>query len=429
VIRIGRLQRILRGDFVRHGLIVFASSSVVNLFNYVFHFFMSRRLGVVDYGALASILAGLVIVSVPSAILTMVVVRYAAEFKAVGDNVRLRVLGDRVMVLTTAAGVVALVLCFLLRSAVAHYLNIDDARAIAAAGLVLAASIVLPAIRGVVQGAQDFRQLALSTALEAWGKVMFGIAFVVAGFGLTGAIVGFACGSLVSLAYTVRIVRRYAPTTAAHLRVDLRRLWVTTRGVALCTFALTSMSFADLLLVKHFFSPQVAGLYGAISLVGKVLLFVVGFVPTIVLPKATARATNGEPALPILLQAFAATFAISGTGLAIIELAPQLVIRTMAGAAFIGAAPYVFPYAIAMTLLAALSLVTAYQIGLARFRFVPVLLATAVGEVVAIQFSHGSLADVIRILLIGHFIALAGCLVAVAWPVAVDRPVGVREVA
>jgi O-antigen/teichoic acid export membrane protein len=189
------------------------------------------------------------------------------------------------------------------------------------------------------------------------------------------------------------------------------------------------MSFADLLLVKHFFSPEVAGLYGAISLVGKVLLFVVGFVPTIVLPKATARATSGEPPYPILLQAFAATAAISAACLAIIEIAPTFVIRAMAGAAFIAAAPYVFPYALAMTLLAALSLVTAYQIGLARFGFVPVLVIAAVGEITAIQYFHATLADVIRILVIGHGFALAGCLVGVARPVAAQQPVGVREVA
>ena len=94
------LQRALRSEFVRHGALVFASTIVVNGLNYVYHFVMSRRLGVVDYGALASILAGLVIASVPATILTMVVVKYAAEFKAVGDRKRLRALGDRVVLWT-----------------------------------------------------------------------------------------------------------------------------------------------------------------------------------------------------------------------------------------------------------------------------------------------------------------------------------------
>ena len=423
------LRHVLRSDFLRHGLLIFASSTLVNLFNYVFHFFMSRRLGVVDYGALASIFAGLVIVSVPSAILTMVVVRYAAEFKAVGDAARLRTLGDRVLRLTLLVGAFALVMCVVLRGPIARYLNIEDARAVASAGLVLALAFVVPTLRGVIQGAQDFRRLAVSTAIEACGKLVFGIALVFAGFGLVGAILGFAGGSLVSLVYTMRVVRRYAPVPRSRLKIDLRRLVATTRGVALCTFALTSMSFADLLLVKHFFSPHEAGLYGAISLVGKVLLFVVGFVPTIVLPKATARATSGQPVLPILLQALGATLAISGAALLVIDLNPLFVIRLMAGPAFAAAAPYVFPYALAMTLLAGLSLVTTYQIGLARFGFVPLLFAVAAAEIIGIQFYHGSLQEVIRILLVGHSLALVGCLAAVARPIALPRATRAREVA
>ncbi|MBV9102363.1 MAG: hypothetical protein JO060_02170 [Candidatus Eremiobacteraeota bacterium] len=421
--RLGPLQRALRSDFFRHGLLIFASTSLVNLFNYVFHFFMSRKLGVVDYGALASLFAGLIIVSVPSAILMMVVVRYAAEFKAVGDTARLRALGERVLWWTTLVGVASMALCVLLRVPIAHYLNIDDARAIAAAGLVLALSLVAPAARGIVQGAQDFRRLAVATAIEASAKLLLGMALVIAGFGLVGAVLGFAGGSLLSLAYTVRVVRSYAPSANSPLRLDLRRLFITSRGVALCTFALTSMSFADLLLVKHFFSPHVAGLYGAISLVGKVLLFVVAFVPTVVLPKATARATSGQPVLPILLQAFGATIGISAIGLAVIGFAPHLVIRIMAGAAYADAAPYILPYAFAMTLLAALSLVTTYQIGLSRFGFVPWLVVVAAAEILAIQFFNGgAVQQVISILLIGHGAALAGCLIGVARPLGVARP-------
>ncbi len=411
------LRRVLRSEFVRHGSIVFASSTVVNLFNYAFHFYMSRRLGVVDYGGLASILAGLVLVSVPSAVLTMVVVRYAAEFKAVADFQRLRRLGERVFGLTAIVGLLAMAACALLREPIARYLNIGDARVIAIAGIVLAVAVVLPGVRGVVQGAQDFKRLAISTALEACCKLIFGIGFVLAGFGLIGAMLGYAAGALVSLGYTLVVVRGYAAPSLIRLRVDIARLFATTRGVAMATFALTSMSFTDLLLVKHFFSPEQAGLYGAISLVGKVLLFVVGFVPTIVLPKATARATHGEPALPILVQALGATVAISAVGLAVIGFAPGLVIRAMAGAAYLAATPYVLEYSVAMALLAATSLVATYKIGLGRFDFVPAVVVAALAEIGAIQFFHARLEQVIAILVVGHGAALAASLIGVGRPV------------
>jgi O-antigen/teichoic acid export membrane protein len=244
---------------------------------------------------------------------------------------------------------------------------------------------------------------------------------------LVGAILGYAIGALISLTYTAHVVRGYAPPSPTRLRVDLRRLAATTRGVALSTFALTSMSFVDVLLVKHFFSPEQAGLYGAISLVGKVLLFVVGFVPTVVLPKATARATSGQSTLGILLQALIATVALSGAGLAAIGLAPQLVIRAMAGTAYLGAAPYILQYGFAMTLLAATGLVAAYKIGLGRFDFVPGLVVAAVGEIVAIQFLHARIEQVIWVLLAGHAFALTSSLYGIARPVEIVSTVRVAE--
>ncbi|MEO6990753.1 MAG: hypothetical protein ABI346_03605 [Candidatus Baltobacteraceae bacterium] len=411
---------------------MFASTIVVNAFNYVYHFVMSRRLGVVDYGALASIFAGLVIASVPAAILTMVAVKYAAEFNAAGDRARLRALGLRVLQVTAVFGVAALLATIAFAGPLARYLNIAEPRAIAAGGAALAVGLITPVLRGVVQGAQDFRRLAISTALEAASKLLFGLGFVFAGFGLVGAILGYAVGSLVSLIYTIIVVRGYASVPAPRLSIDLRRLSATTRGIAFATFAFTSLSFADVVLVKHFFSPHLAGLYGAISLVGKVLLFVVGFVPTIVLPKATTRAANGEPPLPILLQAGSAIVVLLGLGLGALYVAPALALRVMAGSAFVGAASYVFPYGVAMTLLAATGMVMSYKVGLHRFDFVVPLGFAAIGEIVAIQFVHARIDQVINVLIIGHAFALVGTLYAVHRPVALGREYTVtsaREVA
>ena len=310
----------------------------------------------------------------------------------------------------------ALVICAGLAVPIAHYLNIADPRAIAAGGVALAFSLVVPPLRGVVQGSQDFRRLAISTALDACSKLFFGLCLVFAGFGLIGAILGYAGGNVVSLIYTLYVVRGYAPERGTRLLIDLRRLLRTTQGITLATFAFTSLSFADVLLVKHFFPPHAAGLYGAISLVGKVLLFVVGFIPTVVLPKATARSASGERALPILLQAGLATLLLSGTGLAALYLAPQLAIRVMAGAAYVAGAPYVFSYGVAMTLLAATSMLMSYKVGLHRFDFVLPLAVAAVGEIVAIQFFHDRIEQVIAVLVVGHAFALIGSLYAINQP-------------
>lgn len=406
------IARFLRGDFARHGLLVFASTMLVNAFNYGFHFTISRRLGVVDYGDLYALLSALGLMSVPIASLTMVVVRYSAEFHSLGDRERLAELYRWVIVRCAVAGAVVFAAACAVAPLVASVLHLRDARSVVWAGLALALSIVLPGIRGIVQGTQDFGRFAISTAIEAGGKAGFGVAFVLLGYGVAGAFAGYAIGVAASIWYTMFAIRRHIAGARAleALRVNMRRLAATAAGATLATLAMTMLTSADTLLVKHFFSRDDAGLYSSVSLVGKVLFFVVGFVPTIILPKAAARRAAGEPAWPLIAQATAVTFAICGAGLVTLSFVPGTIVTLMAGHAFAGAAPFVFSYGLAMTLLGVTSVVVAYKVGIHRFDFVPFLLVVAAGEIVAIASYHPSLAAVIAVLTAGHAVALVSTL-------------------
>jgi O-antigen/teichoic acid export membrane protein len=404
------LLKFLRSDFARHGAIVFASSMIVNALNYVFHVLMTRRLGVDAYGELYALLAGLVLFSVPTSVLTMVVVRYAAEFRAVDDRARLGALAAWLIRRTTIAGVVLVGFGFLAQGPVAAYLRLGDSRAVVATSAVLALSVIGPTVRGVLQGIEAFRPFAISALIEGCGRVVLGVGLVYAGLGVNGALLGQACALALGLAYTWFAIRRRIPRVDGPLRVDVRRLVRTTAGVAAAMLALAVLTSADLLLVKHLFSPYEAGLYSAVSLVGKVLLFVVGFLPTIVLPKATARVARGESPLAILRQATIAIAAFCAAGLAGLYFEPWLALRVMSGTAFLSAAPYVFPYGLAMALLGAVTVVVNYKIGLHRFDFLVPLAAIAVLEVAAISLFHTSLWDVVRIVLAGNTLALGTSL-------------------
>jgi O-antigen/teichoic acid export membrane protein len=228
--------------------------------------------------------------------------------------------------------------------------------------------------------------------------------------GVSGALLGQALAMAIALGYTWYALHRHMGHTRGPLHVDVRRLLQTTAGIGGAMLGLCMLGSLDLLLVKHYFTPYDAGLYSAVSLVGKVLLFAIGFVPTVVLPKATARAARGESPVNVLVQAGLAIAVLCACGLALLQLAPTFVVRVMSGAAFLAAAPYVFPYGVAMAMLGAVTVVVNYKIGLHRFDFLAPLLAVAVCEVVAIALFHATLTDVVRVVLVGHTLALGTSL-------------------
>ncbi|GAC1310237.1 MAG: oligosaccharide flippase family protein [Vulcanimicrobiaceae bacterium] len=417
------LRRFARSEFVRHGLVVFVASSLINVFGYAFHFAISRRVGVEQYGVLSALNSVLMLSVVVSAIVATVVVKYAAEFRATDDRAHLAALVRRLTLYGSLAALVVIALGTLAADSLAAYLKIPNVPAVVVTLAVIGISIATPGLRAVFQGIEDFTALAISTCLEAFVKLVVGVGLVYAGYGVVGAFVGWAIGSFAALLYTaVVLLRRFRRVPDATLYIDMRRLVKTMAGISLATVLLASISNVDVLVVKHFADPTTAGLYGALALSGKILLFLAGFVPTIVLPKATRRALAGESSVGVFVQAIAVIALMSGVGLVAYYLFPTLVITTLAGASFAPAAPYVFSYGLAMVFLACLNVVVVYKIGIHRFDFLIPLAVAAVGEIVAMTLHHKTLFDVIAVLIVGNAFALVATAYRVNAPLPLRRP-------
>lgn len=411
------MRRLSRSGFVRDATLLFSSNFVVSLFNYAFHLLISRMLGVVAYGTLYSLLAGLAFLCVPASVLTMIVVRYAAEFRVLGDGSHLHALSRWVLARTAAFAVIVVALGGALTGPIAAYLGIQDRRSVFLVSIVLALSVILPSVRGILQGVEDFKRLAESTIIEGALKAGLGVGLVFWGWGVNGAVLGNALGALVSLAYTWWAVRRHFAPQRDAFCPNGGRLMRAGAGMTGASLAIAGLSYLDVLLVKHYFPSHEAGLYSAVALVGKVLFFGVGFVPTIVLPKVTARVAGGLSPLPIIVQATIAVGGICGCGLAVLAVAPEFALRVMSGSAFLAAAPLVFPYACAMTLLGVTNVMVVYNVGLHRFGFVLPLCGVLAGEIATISILHGSLLQVIWILIVGHAAAAATTLYGISAPV------------
>ncbi len=409
---VARLAAFARSDFARHSLIVFAATMLVNALGYAFHFAISRRIGVVQYGVLSALNAGYMISLTFATILATVVVKYAAEYRAESDALaKLHTFVRRLTAFGAAASAVVIGAGLLALRPIASFLRVDDLRAVALTVFIIGLTLSSLPMRAVFQGVEDFPTFAWLTSLESLIKAAVGITLVYLGYGVTGAFAGWAVGSVLSLIVTVIVLfGRYHGRQRAALRIDVRRLAHTMANVSAATLLLTVIGYFDVLIVKHYADPTTAGLYGALSLSGKILLFFVAFVPMIVLPKASRLALAGRSPLPVFLQALGLTAAISAAGLLVYGFAPGLIVTTLAGASFASAAPYVLPYGIAMVLLAALNVVVIYKIGIHRFDFIVPLAVVAVGEIAGISLRHRTLSSVIVVLIVGNAVALAASL-------------------
>jgi O-antigen/teichoic acid export membrane protein len=392
---------------------------LASFFLYAFYFVVSRQLGVERYGTLSALLSAVLLVSVVSATIgTTIIARFAAEFDALGEPGKLRRLAD--MVTYWCAGIVALavLLGLMLRAPIAAFLHAEEPGLVELSAVATGLAIAVAILRGVLQGAQRFRAFSVSLLVENVSKTALGIFAVATGHGILGAMTGYVAGLLVGILYTYVSARLTFPGVADRLKIDTSRLLRTSGGIACGIFGVTTLTYFDVILAKHYLSAQQAGYYGAAMLAGRAVLVVVSFLPTVLLPKATARAASGTSGARLLFQAVGAALVFSAAILAFYAAFPSFVVGVFAGRAYLGAAPLVLPLSSAAAILGTANIVISYKIGMHRFDFVAPLLTIMIGEVVAIAHFHDSAQTIIRTLLVGHGLVLVTTLYRATAPAA-----------
>jgi O-antigen/teichoic acid export membrane protein len=395
------IARLRSNEFARHGAFVFGGVASASLFGYLFYMLLGRRLGVDAYGVVTSLASALLVVGAPAIVAQLIAARLAADIETLGDTGALRKLADLVTLYGTAVVVIVAVAGYVSRYSIAAYFKLTDTAAVVVTIIGLALFGVMTVQRGVLQGSHRFGDLSASMSIESVVRVVAGVSLA-GPFGATGALTGIAVGALSALAYhqyafQARFGSARRPVT---LKRDLILRVISHVGIGQLT--LTILMFYDVPLVKHMFDARSAGLYAAAALVGRAVIAAVSFVPTLIMPKATARAAAGLSPLPLLGTALALALVMVGGAVLLATLAPHLVVTLIAGKGFGDAAPLVLLYVTASGCLSLANVVAAYKMGLHRYDFVFPALGVAISEIVVLSLWHPTLLAVVGVLLTGH---------------------------
>lgn len=410
-------------DFVTQGKPLFVATALASLAVYGFHFFVSRRLGVDDYGTVASLLSAVTLVNAVSAVGATIIARFSAEFHTLEDGARLRRLLDLLMTCCAVLFSVATVAAFFGRVPLAAFLRIGSPELIVLAVVLAALTVAAVLLRGLLQGMQRFSSFSLSFITEQVGRAVVASIFVAIGLGVRGALLGGIIAAAGAVWYTYAGLRCVLRDRAAMLRIDVRRLVMTSGAIAIAALSLAILSYFDLILAKHYLSPRDAGLYGFAVLPGRALTAVISFVPTWILPKSTEHAAGGKNGHAPFLMGIVVGAALGLPAVVLLYVFAPAIVHVIAGRAFAGAAPLIFPYGCAAALYTLTSIAASYQMGRHSFGFVIPLLVAVAGEIAAIAFMHRTAQQIVMVVLVANVAALA----AIALPMAIERHKGRRR--
>lgn len=409
------------GDLLSSGALVFASSMVLNVGGFIFHAVASRKLGVAEYGALYALISVYSLAAMPVLVFAPVIVRFAAEFRAIHDDGHVRGLVALIARWFGIIGVAYIVVSFAFNSQLAAFLHVER-WGIPTVGVLAAVGLFSNAMRSLAQGTHDFKGFAVSTVAEGVAKVVAIVAFAAVGLTLLRGVLGFLIGLTIgALIMSVPLFVRYHRVAPLAVRLDWPRIWITVWGAASLAITTGLVGYADVVLVKHYFPPHAAGLYSAASLGGKILLYFVGFVPAVLIPHATDRFTRGERTRGTIWASLG-FIAIAGVvGVIFYRFLGLHLLHALVGTAFDEALPLLVEYAAAMALLAATSALGSYGIATHRLGFAAPLVVGAFVTLAAIAAWHPNLQFVVSELVLGNVAMFAVVAAALSWQGYVTR--------
>src|SRR5262249_23131402 len=156
---------------------------------------------------------------------------------------------------------------FITQKPVAAYLHIPDHWVLAVLAIGIGVYVPLGVRRGAMQGTCLFGKLSANFIFEALVKLLIAVVLVTIGYGVLGA-VGAISGSILGAYMFPRLGAEFHTRPQTALQPASFR-----EGMQATVFFVGQVIInnIDILLVKHYFAPEPAGLYAAVALVGRVL--------------------------------------------------------------------------------------------------------------------------------------------------------------
>jgi O-antigen/teichoic acid export membrane protein len=399
----------------RQAALVFASTMFLNVAGFVFHAIASRKLGVDVYGQLYALISACTVVALPMGLASPVIARFAAEFAALHDESHMRGMTADIARWFSIAGLACLVLGAIFAIPIASFLHVP-VWSVPIVAAVSALVILNSGFRAIAQGTQSFMVFAGSVTAEGAAKVIAVGLLLALGFGLAGGIFAFLAGGIAGCAViATALVRKYAAVPPRAIHYDWKRIAISGIGAAAAMIAITLVGNVDVILVKHYFDASQAGLYSAAALGGKIMLYFVGFIPTILLPQVTDRHVRGEKTRQALFSALALFFAISVCGVIGVKLFGLILLHVLVGPAFDAAHGLLVGYTVAMVLLALIVLLANYGIATHRLAFAAPTITGTVATLLAMAFFHATPAQVVEVLVAGMAVTAVATGIAIGW--------------
>ena len=253
----------LHARIVSGSAVLLAGAGLTTAISLAYNVVVASFLGPTNFGHATVVYTLLTILSAVALSFQIVSAKVVAQQSSAGQKREVYLIFHRA---AWGSGLAAALVLLLFQRGVANYLNLPDPVLIALLAIGSAFYVPLGCRRGCIQGIYEFRRLAMNMVVEGGVRLVGSYLLIVLGFGVRGVIAANAAAIAAAYFAIPPGMKGQAPNPL--------RFWDALRETSQALFFFAGqvlITNCDIVIVKHIFSAEAAGLYAAVALVGRVI--------------------------------------------------------------------------------------------------------------------------------------------------------------
>lgn len=401
------MKELLAHPFLRNSAIMFVGTMAANILAYLYHLVVGRILGPVGYGELAALISIFYILNSPSVVLQNILVKFFSQLKARNDEGQAKRLLFRITRLLFIIEAVCFVVLLPFVPAFARFLRIEQTSNLIWLYLMFAAFLFSIINISVLQAFQKFFAISIVAAFGGFLRLAFGA--VGALFGVGWTLASNVLAGLIAYVATFLPLRPLLAHKERTITISPASALYYSVPTLIAVFSVTALYSQDVVLVKHFFSAQEAGIYSSLSVLGKIIFFASSSLSVVAFPMLAERKELGRPYGKIIAVSLAAVAVMSFGLTALYYLFPSVVVNLLFGKAFSSASLYLGSFGLFISLYTLCNLFTSMYLALGKTGVWVLTAVGAVTQALVMWVSHATISGVIwnnTIVVAALFVAL-----------------------
>ncbi len=406
--------KLLSYELISGSLYIFIGSMLANFLAFLLNLYLARNLSYADYAIFASLLSIITLAAIPANSLSAIIVKFATSFYAKKENEKLKTLYSLFFKVILAVSVLIIMIFSFFALPLSQFLHLDNILYMVATGFIIVAYYLNAFHTAFLQSLLKFKFMSFLSVVGGVLKLVFGVILVGFGFKAFGGlwalfVMTFGMFLLAYLPILPILRSKYS-----EVKISLGSQEIL--SYALPTFVtvlfLTSFTSSDVILIKHFFNPHLAGYYAGLSLMGKVIFYFTMPIPLVMFPLLVKKHTAGQSFVNVF---YLSLFLVALPSLAIsifYFLFPQFVIDLfLGGRQYLYIAPFLGIFGLFLTVFSLVNVCVNFFLSVGKTGVAVLVVVAALAQILLISLYH---TNFLQVILISLIIMLALLIILVA---------------